>query len=191
MDKRWKNAVIAVLAVVLTGAVVWGVVENVRHRRYRMQLQAMYERSFFQLVGEMDDLEVKLGKLTVSDGAKQDVILLSEVYRQADGAGRELASLPGSHQSMEEVLAFVNRLSEFSGALAQKVAKGESISQEDEDQLESLLERCRALNYAVQGLSAQDVASAALSTQPAQPDEEGEPLRGICQALHARSLADL
>ena len=121
MDKRWKNAVIAVLAVVLTGAVVWGVVENVRHRRYRMQLQAMYERSFFQLVGEMDDLEVKLGKLTVSDGAKQDVILLSEVYRQADGAGRELASLPGSHQSMEEVLAFVNRLSEFSGALAPKV----------------------------------------------------------------------
>lgn len=175
MDKRWKNAVIAVLAVVLTGAVVWGVVENVRHRRYRMQLQAMYERSFFQLVGEMDDLEVKLGKLTVSDGAKQDVILLSEVYRQADGAGRELASLPGSHQSMEEVLAFVNRLSEFSGALAQKVAKGESISQEDEEQLESLLERCRALNYAVQGLSAQDVASAALSTQPAQPDEEGDP----------------
>ena len=186
MDKRWKNAVIAVLAVVLTGAVVWGVVENVRHRRYRMQLQAMYERSFFQLVGEMDDLEVKLGKLTVSDGAKQDVILLSEVYRQADGAGRELASLPGSHQSMEEVLAFVNRLSEFSGALAQKVAKGESISQEDEDQLESLLERCRALNYAVQGLSAQDVASAALSTQPAHPDEEGDPY-----ALHARSLADL
>ena len=175
MDKRWKNAVIAVLAVVLTGAVVWGVVENVRHRRYRMQLQAMYERSFFQLVGEMDDLEVKLGKLTVSDGAKQDVILLSEVYRQADGAGRELASLPGSHQSMEEVLAFVNRLSEFSGALAQKVAKGESISKEDEEQLESLLERCRALNYAVQGLSAQDVASAALSTQPAQPDEEGDP----------------
>lgn len=175
MDKRWKNAVIAVLAVVLTGAVVWGIVENVRHRRYRMQLQAMYERSFFQLVGEMDDLEVKLGKLTVSDGAKQDVILLSEVYRQADGAGRELASLPGSHQSMEEVLAFVNRLSEFSGALAQKVAKGESISQEDEEQLGSLLERCRALNYAVQGLSAQDVASAALSTQPAQPDEEGDP----------------
>ena len=175
MDKRWKNAVIAVLAVVLTGAVVWGVVENVRHRRYRMQLQAMYERSFFQLVGEMDDLEVKLGKLTVSDGAKQDVILLSEVYRQADGAGRELASLPGSHQSMEEVLAFVNRLSEFSGALAQKVAKGESISKEDEDQLESLLERCRALNYAVQGLSAQDVANVALSAQPAQPDEEGDP----------------
>ena len=175
MDKRWKNAVIAVLTVVLTGAVIWGIVENVRQRRNRAQLQAMYERSFFQLVGEMDDLEVKLGKLMVSDGAKQDVILLSEVYRQADGAGRELASLPGSHESMEEVLAFVNRLSEFSGALAQKVAKGESISKEEEEQLESLLERCRALNYAVQGLSAQDVASVALSSQPAVPDEESDP----------------
>ena len=119
---------------------------------------------------EMDATCVRFDERAIADpliGSVHDPIY--------QGAGRELASLPGSHQSMEEVLAFVNRLSEFSGALAQKVAKGESISQEDEEQLESLLERCRALNYAVQGLSAQDVASAALSTQPAQPDEEGDP----------------
>ena len=175
MGKRGKNIAIAALAAVLAAALIWGVAENVRHRRYRLQLQAMYERSFFQLVGEMDDLEVKLGKLAVSDGARQDVILLSEVYRQADGAGRELAALPADHESMEEVLAFVNRLSEFSGALAQKVAKGQVITAEEEGQLASLLARCKELNYAVQSLRAEDVADAALESAAPPPDGSPDP----------------
>ncbi len=175
MNRKTTTAVIVALAVVLAGALTWGIVENVRQRSYRLRLQAMYERSFFELVGGMDDLEVKLGKLMVSDGAKQDVVLLSEVYRQADGAGRELSALPGAHESMEEVMAFVNRLSEFSGALTQKVARGESISRQDEQQLETLLERCKALNYTVQHLRAEDVTNVSLQAPLARPEEGEDP----------------
>lgn len=175
MSKRTTTAVIVALAVVLVGALTWAVVENIQQRSYRMQLQAMYERSFFELVGGMEDLEVKLSKLSVSDGAKQDVVLLSEVYRQADGAGRELSTLPGSHESMEEVLAFVNRLSEFSGVLTQKVARGESITAEEEQQLNVLLERCKALNYTVQNLRTEDVATVSVQTPSIQPSDEADP----------------
>ena len=181
MDKRRTAAALIALSVVLAGALVWGVTENIRRRAYRTRLKSMYERSFFELVGGMDDLEVKLGKLNVSDGAKEDVVLLSELYRQADSAGRELSALPGSQQSMEEVIAFVNRLSEFSGMLTRKVADGGQIEAQDEQQLSNLLDRCRELNRAVQALSAQEVADVSLRASSEYPAEEQDPYAAFAQ----------
>lgn len=170
MSKRMTTAVIVALTVVLVGALAWAIVENVQQRNYRLKLQSMYERSFFELVGGMDDLEVKLNKLMVSDEAEQDVVLLSEVYRQADSAGRELSALPGGQESMEEVLAFVNRLSDFSNSLTQKVARGEPLTDEDKNQIETLLERCKTLNETVQELNASDVASVSLKDLYTPPE---------------------
>lgn len=181
MDKRRTAAALIALSVVLAGALAWGVTENIRRRVYRTRLKSMYERSFFELVGGMDDLEVKLGKLNVSDGAKEDVVLLSELYRQADSAGRELSALPGSQQSMEEVIAFVNRLSEFSGMLTRKVADGGQIEAQDEQQLSNLLDRCRKLNRAVQALSAQEVADVSLRASSEYPAEEQDPYAAFAQ----------
>ena len=181
MDKRRTAAALIALSVVLAGALAWGVTENIRRRAYRTRLKSMYERSFFELVGGMDDLEVKLGKLNVSDGAKEDVVLLSELYRQADSAGRELSALPGSQQSMEEVIAFVNRLSEFSGVLTRKVADGGRIAAQDEQQLSNLLDRCRELNRAVQALSAQEVADVSLRASSEYPAEEQDPYAAFAQ----------
>ena len=56
MDKRSRNLIIGLLAVVLTAALVWGVVESVQRRAYRLHLNAMLERSFYVLVGGLGDL---------------------------------------------------------------------------------------------------------------------------------------
>lgn len=163
MEKRSRNLIIGLLAAVLAAALVWGVVENVQRRAYRLRLNAMLERSFYELVSSLGDMEVKLDKLTVSDGAGEDVLLLSELYRQADGAARDVAALPGGHESIEEVLAFVNRLSEYSGALMRRVAQGGGITAAEEAQLGVLLERCRALNRTVQSLEVSQVAQVSLT----------------------------
>ena len=189
MDKRRTAAALIALSVVLAGALAWGVTENIRRRAYRTRLKSMYERSFFELVGGMDDLEVKLGKLNVSDGAKEDVVLLSELYRQADSAGRELSALPGSQQSMEEVIAFVNRLSEFSGMLTRKVADGGQIEAQDEQQLSNLLDRCRELRCA----GAQRTGSGGCFSARIVGISGGGtgPLRCVCAAVRAGAFADL
>ena len=175
MEKRNRNLIIGVLAAVLTAALVWGMVESVQRRAYRLHLQSMLERSFYELVGGLGDMEIKLDKLAVSDGAREDVLLLSELYRQADGAARDLSALPGGHESMEEVLAFVNRLSEYSGALMRRVAQGGSITPSEEAQLGVLLERCRALNRTVQSLDVSEVAQVSLLSVRAQPDAASDP----------------
>ena len=163
------------LAAVLTAALVWGVVESVQRRAYRLHLQSMLERSYYELVGGLGDMEIKLDKLAVSDGAREDVLLLSELYRQADGAARDLSALPGGHESKEEVLAFVNRLSEYSGALMRRVAQGGSITPSEEAQLGVLLERCRTLNRTVQSLDVSEVAQVSLLSVRAQPDAASDP----------------
>lgn len=175
MEKRNKNLVIGLLAAVLTAALVWGVVASVQRRAYRLHLRSMLERSFYELVGGMGDMEIKLDKLAVSDGAREDVLLLSELYRQADGAARDLAALPGGHESMEEVLAFVNRLSEYSGALMRRVAQGGGITPEEEAQLGVLLERCRSLNRTVRTLDVGEVANVSLLSAQSPPDDSPDP----------------
>ena len=156
MEKRSRNLIIGLLAVVLTAALVWGVVESVQRRAYRLHLNAMLERSFYELVGGLGDMEVKLDKLAVSDGAREDVLLLSELYRQADGAAQNLGALPVERDGINAAMKFVNQIADYSAALNEGIAQGRPISDTDVGQLQSIQERLSEMNSIVYDMDALD-----------------------------------
>lgn len=149
MKKQYRIMAFLLLAVALAAALSWGTIQTIRQRAYRMQVQTMLERSYYELGELLQEVETELGKLLVSDGARQDVLLLSHLYRQADHAGHELAVLPAGQENREEAMAFVHRLAEYSGALLRRAAQGEDLIPQDEEQIQGLLERCTALKEAV------------------------------------------
>lgn len=151
--KKHLNWPVAFLLVALVGTSIWGIVGQVNRARYRVRLKTMYERSYYSFVTAMDDLEVNLSKLMVSDAPEQDVLLLSRVTKLAGDTGRELSALTVDGNATAEVMNFVAKLEDYCQVLAQQTAEGRPISAVDRENLGSMLERQLELNNMVRGMN--------------------------------------
>ena len=86
------TAVLGVAVLALAGAGVWLHQDGIRHKT---MLENTYKKSFFDLTQGLDDIDVKLKKINLASGREYQNELLSEVWRLADVAQANLATLSG------------------------------------------------------------------------------------------------
>lgn len=106
------------------------------------QISAFYSKSFEQLMTDVTSLEAKLYKLNASNGLNQYTMLLMDVWRQTGDTESSLAALPISYQSTSTLTQFVNRTGDYCHFLADKLARGENLTDEDFEQIKKLAESC-------------------------------------------------
>ena len=109
-------------------------------------LNNVYERNFYDLIDNMNNLSVKLSKLMISTGDDSQKYLV-EVIRQSDATANNLASVPVSESAILNTMKYVNQLGDFCGYLQKKLAAGGTLSEEDVENIENLYET-NALLYA-------------------------------------------
>ncbi|MDY4186229.1 MAG: germination protein YpeB [Candidatus Borkfalkiaceae bacterium] len=128
----WLAAVIALgsCVLVLSTVLVWGVF--MRNGGEDM-LSGVYQQAFYDLVGYVDNIDVNLSKLSVTNDKEQSQKILNEVSVQANLAETNLATLPLSDESRSGTVKFVNQLGDFSKYLSNKLIDGESVSAEDKN----------------------------------------------------------
>ena len=69
----------AVIAIVLSGVILAGFATLMVDRNKRVNaLESMSQRAFYDLTAEVNDIEIKLDKLSVSNGAKYQRQILGE-----------------------------------------------------------------------------------------------------------------
>ena len=134
------------LAVALTVTGVWGFSQYRMNQQYRIHMENIYQKSFYELVGNVGSVESSLDKLMVSDDGNQHGKLLSEISRQADAAQTDLGQLPVSHVALDKTSKYLNQLSDYSYYLVQKVSDGTPISAEEMKNLKALRENAARLN---------------------------------------------
>jgi len=134
---------------------IWGYNQYRQKQQYRIYLQNQYQKSFFELVGNVDNLESRLSKLMVSSSPSQNIILLSEIWRQSNSAQDNLGQLPVSHVALLNTSKFINQLGDFSYYLAKKAADGKPLTREDMEKLKKLHSNCVVLNTELQGMENQ------------------------------------
>ena len=101
------------------------------------QLNNVYERAFYDLVDNMNNLSVKLSKLMISTGEDSERYLV-EVIRQSDATATNLASIPVAEESILNTMKYVNQLGDFCGYLQKKLANGGTLSESDSENIEKL-----------------------------------------------------
>ena len=133
----WLAAVIALSCVclVLTTVVI--------HDKFmsgggEAMLSNVYARSFYDLMGCIDNIDVNLNKLTVANGNKNKQRILGDVIVQANLAEASLETLPIEQRSVHSTAKFINQVGDFSKYLNNKLINGESISEEDLSTLKSM-----------------------------------------------------
>jgi len=126
----WLAAVIALgcSCLVLATLLVWNVYMNGNGVD---MLAGTYARSFYDLVGYVDNIDVNLGKMGVSSDSGNRQKILSDIVLQASLAEGDLETLPLEDESRFYTIKFVNQLSDFGKYLNNKLIDGDTLSESD------------------------------------------------------------
>ena len=148
---KWILPVVLAVALVFMG--LWGYNQYQINQQYRIHMDNIYQKSFYELVGNVGSVESSLAKLMVSGDESQHMMLLSEISRQADAAQTDLGQLPISHIALDKTSKYLNQLSDYSYYLSRKVSDGKTISVEEMENLQKLHENAVKLNTDLTGLN--------------------------------------
>jgi len=134
---------------------VWGYTQYRQRLQYRTYLENQYQKSFYELVDHVGNLEVKLSKMMVTATPSQNILLLTDVWRQSNAAQQNLGQLPISHQVLGKTAKFINQLGDFCYSLSKGAADGKTIGQKHMEQLQSLYNNSVILNKELRSLENQ------------------------------------
>lgn len=108
-------------------------------------LSNAYQKSYYDLTGYVDSIEVNLSKLLVSETSEQQQKLLGQIAIQSNLAENELQQLPIADENKYYTSKYVNQLGDISVSLQNKLISGGVMTGEDKELLATLYERNSAL----------------------------------------------
>ncbi|MBQ3407897.1 MAG: germination protein YpeB [Clostridia bacterium] len=107
-------------------------------KSYRTAIENNYNMAFYQLVDNIQDVEVHLAKALISNSPEKGTETLTYIWKEANLAQTYLSMLPISSSELENTAKFLNQVSDYSYALTSKTLNNKELSQEDLNNLEKL-----------------------------------------------------
>lgn len=133
-----------VVLVVVSGVLAFGYFNSTRvSASYQTQLENTYERSLYELMSDINNIENNLAKATISTGTTSKQKLFSNIYNDCTQANEDLSRLPISHSSVNETTNFINQMGGFSYYAENKLKKGEELTTADLQSVNDLYSTCK------------------------------------------------
>ena len=139
MSKRRKVRLLAYILAAFTVLLTFSVVGNVRAARMTRQIRIARERALCELDTYISNINTNLQKGAYANTPTMLGTMASQLRREATGAKSSLAVLPLSETRLDNTYKFLSQIGDFVPALSKKVEQGETISDEEREQLFALL----------------------------------------------------
>lgn len=137
IKNHWiSTAVIVAVVLVAALAVALSFMADMKED-YSTQLDNIYKKSFYEAADSLKDVELKLSKVSVSEGAANQKALLSELWMNTEIAQNNLAQLSAKDGNMEKVIKFLNQMGDYCLCLAKKI-DDTPLSEAEKEKLDSL-----------------------------------------------------
>lgn len=136
MKKRGIYGVIVALLVI--GVTTLASLLYIDRMQFGNSLQARYQKQLYDLIGNVQNLETDLAKVTVTSSPQSSTLLFGDIWRQAGSAADSINSLPITHTAISETSKFLSQVSDFSYSLVKSGNDGNKLADEDWSKLESL-----------------------------------------------------
>lgn len=133
---RWS--LIALLAVAVGLGVPWVAKQHLALTRAQAALRASRQMAYSGLLTQVENLEVLLAKTLASSARDRQIMFLSRISAEADGAGLNLAQLPSAGHDLGVAQKFLKQLSGYCQILAQQLVRGQPLTQEQRNTLADL-----------------------------------------------------
>mgnify|MGYP002508184728 FL=1 len=139
MSKRRKVRLLAYTLAAFTVLLTFSIVGNVRAARMTRQIRIARERALCELDTYISNINTNLQKGAYANTPTMLGTMASQLRREATGAKSSLAVLPLSETRLDNTYKFLSQIGDFVTALSKKVEQGETISDEEREQMFALL----------------------------------------------------
>lgn len=143
---------------------------GIQNKNLNQTLASSYDKSFYELVEYVDNVEVLLAKAQICSSSAYSTKTLSNIWRKADLAQASLSQIPTENNVLNNAVKFFNQLSDYSYSLSNKLIDGNSLKDEDFENLQDYHNTCQTLNYTLQEL-ASDLSSNSISWRELEKSE--------------------
>lgn len=124
-----------VLSISLVITALWGFTQYESKVAYRHKLNNQYQRYFYEMKDNIETVQTSLSKATLASSKEKNILLLSQIWQQANSAHEKLAQLPIRHIGVRQTERFLNQVSDYSFSLIQDLLAGKEM---DDKQFQSL-----------------------------------------------------
>ena len=142
--RGFKSAVVGLsLAVAILGAttlglgVAYGVTQD-KADAYGTQLESVYQKNYYELVDNVNNADMEMSKLLNATNSTYQKKMLTEINSATKNMQNNIALLPLTGEDVLESVRFVNQLSGYTTVLEEKLANGESLTEEELSTLQEL-----------------------------------------------------
>ena len=151
VNRKLKNSII-VLSVVLGSVIIaLSIMLTIfisKTNTYKLQLENNYKRNFYELISDINSLEVDLSKLIATNSLNSQKELLTSIYDTSKTSTVNLSALPIANQKIENLNAYLNTVGGYSYSLLEKnLNNNEKITEEDLENLEGIFNYCTKIKY--------------------------------------------
>lgn len=149
-----------VLAIIFLGVIAFSmsvafIISSIKLNNSSIVLENFYERSFYDLVDNLNNVEIKMSKLLVSNDKDYSKKLLTEIYEDTSDAQNNISMLPISVNGIPDTITFINKLSGYTLSLSNKLEKTEKLSNSEDKKIEELYTQVKTIKQKLNDISMQ------------------------------------
>jgi germination protein YpeB len=134
-----KRAVLAIIvSLIVIVSTTFGTLMFLDRRDYRIFLSNQYQRNLYDVISNVEALQVALSKATVTASPKQSLLLFSEIWRLSSSAQDKLNALPVSHNAISQTSKYLSQVADFGYTLLKVNNSGGKISDEEWSNVDKL-----------------------------------------------------
>lgn len=120
-------------------------------------LEASYQKGFFNLLDQVNNLNLLLSKSMVTSSNQQRIVTFLSIWHQAESARESIASLPLGNRDLTYTQKYFAQMGDFAYSLAKKSLNGMEIKKEEWDKVQKFRDTVQELNKKLRELQ-DDVA---------------------------------
>lgn len=152
---RRRSIFAIVVSILVVGTATFGVTAYYDRKNFSNYLRGIYQKNLYDLITNVNGLQVSLSKAMLSTSTRQSVTLFGDVWRQASAAQDKISSLPITHNSISITSKFLTQVSDFSYAMLRSNNSGKNLSNTEFGSIEKLRDYCGYLTVVLRNFEAQ------------------------------------
>jgi spore germination protein len=138
--------IISVLLLGLVAVAAWGYSQYQAKRQWEINAENQYQRAFVELTTHVNNLEADLSKSLIAASFRQNIRLLTDVWREANTCQENLGQLPLTSLELSTTKKLLASVGSFCFNTAQKkLLLGQRVTQTEWEKLRVLRDRIRVM----------------------------------------------
>ncbi|HOV68776.1 MAG TPA: germination protein YpeB [Clostridia bacterium] len=121
MSDKLRKITLAAALVALVAMSALYVFENNKRTKYQLFLDAIYNKSFYDLLGNMRNIDINLSKAMVASSETQKRKYFELISRHAEKAEINLSQMPIALETIEKTMKYINQLCDYTKSLCKNI----------------------------------------------------------------------